>query len=126
MDYGHNDCEPRRSGSFSRISSTNSSFRRQSFNFNQSGANDDSDHLSVSEAGDIGDRALHSKRHSGNESGRPVFPFEENLVLPIQEHSFKESHLPTPSPSSPDAILHDKGQNQVSFFMSYHIISLTL
>ncbi|CAI9274838.1 unnamed protein product [Lactuca saligna] len=100
--------------------------RRQSLNFNQSGANDDSDQLSVSEAGDIGDRALHSKRHSGNESGRPVFPFEENLVLPIQQHSFKESHshLPTPSPSSPDAILHDKGQNQdckkeLPWFMTY-------
>ncbi|KAI3501609.1 hypothetical protein L1887_29512 [Cichorium endivia] len=118
MDHGHNGSEPRRSGSFSRISSTNSSLRRHSSNRLGSGhyeADNDSDHQSVSEAGDIGDRALHSKRHSGNESGRPVFSFDnfgENLVVPIQEDSFKESHLPTPSPSSPDAILHDKGQNE--------------
>ncbi|KAL4570410.1 hypothetical protein LXL04_026062 [Taraxacum kok-saghyz] len=124
MDLGNNDCEPRKSGSFSRISSTNSSFRRHSFNRLGSGiheADNDSDHQSVSEAGDIGDRALHSKRHSGIiESGGPVFPFD-NLVIPIEEHSRKESQ-----PSSPDAILHDKGNNEecenekeLPWFMTY-------
>ncbi|KAI3728008.1 hypothetical protein L6452_16633 [Arctium lappa] len=58
MDYGHNDSETRRSGSFSRISSTNSSLRRHSLNL--VGAvhhevDDDSDCRSASEAGDIGD-----------------------------------------------------------------------
>ncbi|KVH95170.1 fluoride export protein 2 [Cynara cardunculus var. scolymus] len=125
MDYGS---EPRRSGSFSRISSTNSSFRRHSFN--QVGAvhhevDDDSDCRSVSEAGDIGDRALHSKRYSG--SGRPRFSFDnngENVVVPIQEHPFKESQLPTASPASPDTLLHDQGQNkeckkELPWFMTY-------
>lgn len=105
MDHVHNDSELRRSGSFSRISSTKSSFRRQSFNL--SGADDDDD--SVSEAGDIGDRALHSNRYSG--SGRPRLSFDsigENPVFPIEEHYANESQLPT-------AIVDEKDQNEVGF-----------
>ena len=130
MDYGHNDSEPRRSGSFSRISSTNSSLRRHSFNL--VGAihhdiDDDSDCRSVSEAGDIGDRALHSKRYNGSVSSRSRFSFDnngENLVVPIQEDSFKESQLPTASPASPDSLLHDQGQNKVglSCILSFSIV----
>lgn len=101
MDHGQNESEPRRSGSFSRISSTHSSFRRHSFN-RLGSSNYENDDDSVSEAGDIGDRELHSRRHSG--SG-PVFSFDgtrENVVLPIEEHPIKESQLPTASPTSPE------------------------
>ncbi|KAI7732719.1 hypothetical protein M8C21_001897 [Ambrosia artemisiifolia] len=112
MDHGLNESEPRKSGSFSHISSTNSSFRRRSFNrFGSSHHEIDDD--SVSEAGDIGDRALSSRRYS--ESGRPRFSFDntgENVGLPIQEHPFKDSQIPTASPASPGAILLGKDQNE--------------
>ncbi|KAI7726973.1 hypothetical protein M8C21_011398 [Ambrosia artemisiifolia] len=112
MDHGLNESEPRKSGSFSHISSTNSSFRRRSFNrFGSSHHEIDDD--SVSEAGDIGDRALSSRRYS--ESGRPRFSFDntgENVGLPIQEHPFKDAQIPTASPASPGAILLGKDQNE--------------
>lgn len=127
MDHGHDFTAPR-SASFSRISSAHSSFRRLSFNL--SGAGDhEVDEDSVSEAGDIGDRALNSKRYGG--SGRCRSSFEnlgENLVVPIQENSLKESQLPTASPASPDAILQEKDENKVGFpstkCFSHNLLSL--
>ncbi|KAK9049057.1 hypothetical protein SSX86_031976 [Deinandra increscens subsp. villosa] len=109
MDHGQNESEPRRSGSFSRISSTHSSFRRHSFN-RLGSSHYEIDDDSVSEAGDIGDRALDSKRYSG--SGGPMFYLGENVVLPIQEHSFKESQIPPVASPLPNAILLDKDQNE--------------
>ncbi|KAF5753758.1 putative fluoride ion transporter CrcB [Helianthus annuus] len=111
MDHGLNESEPIKSGSFGHISSTNSSFRRRSFN-RYGSSHHEIDDDSVSEAGDIGERALSSRRYS--ESGRSRFSFDnplETAGLPIQEHSFKESQLPTASPTSPDAILLGKDQD---------------
>nr|XP_043639094.1 fluoride export protein 1-like [Erigeron canadensis] len=109
------DSEPRRSGSFSRI--TNSSFRRPSFNFS-GGGHHEADDDSVSEAGDIGERELNSKRYSG--SGRSRFSFDnlaERPIVPVE----KESQLPT---ASPDPILRDKEQNEeckkeLPWFLTY-------
>ncbi|KAL8216373.1 hypothetical protein R6Q57_023210 [Mikania cordata] len=112
MDHGQNELEPRRSGSFSHISSTNSSLRRRSLNRIGS-SHREIDDDSVSEAGDIGDRAFDSKRHSG--SGGLMFSFdnlEENVVLPIQEHSFKESQVDVVASPLPNVILLDKDQNE--------------
>ncbi|PWA95629.1 hypothetical protein CTI12_AA049250 [Artemisia annua] len=117
MDHVHKDLEPRRSGSFSRISSTNSSFRRNSLILLGAGHNeidDDNDSRSVSEAGDIGPREIHSRRYSGSASGRSRFSFEilsENVIVPIDQHSLHAS------PASPHVILHGKDQNEVGSFL---------
>ncbi|KAK1438358.1 hypothetical protein QVD17_04166 [Tagetes erecta] len=116
MDHGQNEPEPRRSGSFSRISSTHSSFRRHSFN-RLGSSNYENDDDSVSEAGDIGDRELHSTRYSG--SGGAMFSFDatrENVVLPIEEHPIKESQLPTASPTSPE---YEECKKELPWFLTY-------
>ncbi|XP_076892165.1 uncharacterized protein LOC143543814 [Bidens hawaiensis] len=100
------ESEPRRSGSFSRISSTNSSFRRRSLN--RLGSNHyEIDDDSVSEAGDIGDRALNSRRYSG-----------ENMVLPIHEHSVKELQLEVASPTSPND-QNEECKKELPWFLKY-------
>lgn len=71
MERENNDLESKRSGSFSRTSSINSSLRRRSLSISNSiyrFENDDVESEAVSEAGDIGDRVLHSNRYSA--SGR--------------------------------------------------------
>ncbi|XP_030925791.1 uncharacterized protein LOC115952712 isoform X2 [Quercus lobata] len=73
MDIGTADSEPRRSGSFSCTSSANSSLRRRSISLSAAAPvhiDDDIESEIVSEAGDIGDRALHSNRHSESSSHR--------------------------------------------------------
>lgn len=84
------------SGSFSRTGSATSSIRRRSFSLSgapPSQIDDDVESETVSEAGDIGDRALHSNRYS--ESGSFGFSFEhasENgVVVPIPEHTQLQS-----------------------------------
>ncbi|KAL4625130.1 hypothetical protein ACB092_05G002000 [Castanea dentata] len=73
MDIRTVDFEPRRSGSFSCTSSANSSLRRRSISLSAAAPvhiDDDIESEIVSEAGDIGDRALHSNRHSESSSHR--------------------------------------------------------
>ncbi|XP_071692575.1 fluoride export protein 1-like [Rutidosis leptorrhynchoides] len=112
MDYAHDLTEPRKSGSFSRISSTRSSFRRLSFNLSGDGEFDDDN---VSEAGDTG------KRYSTSGRRRSSFEnFGDNIVVPIQENFVKESQLPTASPASPDAIEENKeSKKELPWFLIY-------
>lgn len=85
---------PGQSGSFNRANSDSSSLRRHSLNslnslsssyISPDQVDDDIESEAVSEAGDIGDRALHSRRSS--ESGRLRFSFdnvvENSVVVPI-------------------------------------------
>ncbi|KAL2520045.1 camphor resistance CrcB family protein [Forsythia ovata] len=98
MDHETREFEPRCSGSFGRASSASSSLRRHSSNLSfaiHHQVEDDIESESVSEAGDIGDRALYTHRYS--ESGRHRLSFdnvtETGVVAPIQED--------TASPVSP-------------------------
>ena len=71
MDIGTANFEPKRSGSFSCTSSANSSLRRRSISLSAATPvhiDDDIESEIVSEAGDIGDRDLHSNRHSESSS----------------------------------------------------------
>ncbi|XP_050130159.1 uncharacterized protein LOC126606816 [Malus sylvestris] len=76
---GTNDTEPRRSVSNDRTSNATSSLRRRFLSLSHvqpSQIDEDNESEFVSEAGDIGDRALHSNRHS--ESGSIcLFPSED-------------------------------------------------
>lgn len=83
---------PRRSGSYNRASSTSSSLRRHSTGssyFSVDQEVDDAENDAVSEAGDIGDRALHSGRRS--ESSRPRLSLdsvvENSIVVPVLEEA---------------------------------------
>ncbi|XP_021900722.1 uncharacterized protein LOC110816722 isoform X1 [Carica papaya] len=110
MGHGTNDAEHRQIGSFSRTSSEGSSLRRRSLSL--PGAvpleiDDDIESETVSEAGDIGDRALQSKRHS--ESGSLRFSFdnalENELALPIPENHIFQSYGSWPhDPSAQNTI----------------------
>ncbi|XP_019180943.1 PREDICTED: uncharacterized protein LOC109175996 isoform X2 [Ipomoea nil] len=111
MDQGDNESELRRSGSFARTSSSCSMRRNSrtlSFSFSPQLENDDGSE-SVSEAGDIGDRALCSNRYSG--SGRLVLSAESaaesGMVVPIAEEGIC-SHDPVSnnnvSPVSPSIL----------------------
>ncbi|KAM1074531.1 hypothetical protein ACFX1T_019467 [Malus domestica] len=84
---GTNDTEPRQSVSNDRTSSATSSLRRRSLSLSHvqpSQIDDDNESECVSEAGDIGDRALHSNRHS--ESGSVcLFPSED---VQLQSYGF--------------------------------------
>lgn len=131
MDRGTHEFVPRRSGSFGRASSANSSLRRQSSNLSfaiQHLVDDDVESESISEAGDIGDRALYSRRYS--ESGRHHFSFdnvtENGVVVPIQEDTavntdspVSPSTLQTISPLSTDAIHPSKDKKKVSFLLLF-------
>ncbi|MBA0567813.1 hypothetical protein Golob_005348, partial [Gossypium lobatum] len=73
MDHGTNNPEPTRTGAFSRTGSLGSSLRKRSFSISSSVSyriDDDIGSEAVSEAGDIGDRALQSNRHSVSSSCR--------------------------------------------------------
>ncbi|XP_022768224.1 uncharacterized protein LOC111312324 isoform X2 [Durio zibethinus] len=101
MDHGTNDnSEPTRTGSFSRASSPGCLLRRLSLSISSVVSSDDDIHSETfSEAGDVGDRALHSNRQSVNssvclsvdhamESGAVIHPAELNtisLVSPLPE-----------------------------------------
>ncbi|TYG63736.1 hypothetical protein ES288_D06G053600v1 [Gossypium darwinii] len=73
MDHGTHNPEPTRTGAFSRTGSLGSSLRKRSFSISSSVSyriDDDIGSEAVSEAGDIGDRALQSNRHSVSSSCR--------------------------------------------------------
>lgn len=134
------DSEPGRRGSFGRTSSASSSIRRRSFSLSgvlPSQIDDNIESESVSEAGDIGDRALHSNRHSRSGSLRFSFDHvsENGVVIPIPEDTLSHSSghfahdpaatnpvspiLPLPeellSPISTDAMVQAENKMQVSF-----------
>ncbi|XP_059280419.1 fluoride export protein 1 [Lycium ferocissimum] len=97
MDCENKDSELRKVGS-SRTSSACSSLRRRSLSLSLSlpkHLNDDDDESeSVSEAGDIGDRELHSSRYSGSFRLRLIGENapEHGVVVPISEDSMLESN----------------------------------
>ncbi|CAK7347023.1 unnamed protein product [Dovyalis caffra] len=109
MDHGINESEPNLSGSFGQTSSVGSSVRRHSLSLSRSisfQVDDDIESENVSEAGDIGDRALHSKRHS--ESGKIRLSvdngLENGMVVPVSEDNYwthDSTALNTRSPVSP-------------------------
>ncbi|KAF8024862.1 hypothetical protein BT93_F1887 [Corymbia citriodora subsp. variegata] len=115
MELQNDDQESRRSMSHGRTSSTGSSLRRRSLSLSSAFPNqldDDIESERVSEAGDIGDRALSSKRF--NESGSMrlsadhaiengiVFRTQEDTLLhPIGFWSRDPSTLNSVSPVSP-------------------------
>lgn len=97
MDPQDQEAESRGSGSFGRLSAISSS-RRHSFSLIERTQFDDASKSEiVSEAGDIGNRALHSNRYSG--SGRSHFSLDNiagyGTVFPIEE----DTQLHTSSPS---------------------------
>lgn len=134
---GTNGSEHRQSGSFSRTSSATSSIRRRSLSLSRVPpfqVDDDIESETVSEAGDIGDRALHSNRYS--ESGSLRFSFdhgsENGLVVSIPEDTQSRSHNYAPgasnaipsisalpeeiiSPLPTDAMVQPEDKIQVSF-----------
>ncbi|OMO62590.1 Camphor resistance CrcB protein [Corchorus capsularis] len=79
--------EQTRTGSFSVTSSRVSSLTRRSISSAMSGqVDEDVDSETVSEAGDIGDRALQSRRYSASSSFRlSVDHATESIILPLTE-----------------------------------------
>ena len=124
MDHHNPELESRRSGSFGRLSAASSSRRRSlstSFSLPRH-ADDGIESESVSEAGDIGDRALHSTRVSA--SGRSHFSLENfaesGAVVPVQDDtgaSFPVApDLENISPLSVDAMVQNGEKKIVSSF----------
>ncbi|KAM7514936.1 hypothetical protein LguiA_004519 [Lonicera macranthoides] len=128
MDRESDNLEPRRIGSFGHSSRFEASLRRRT---SGSQINDDLEDDSVSNAGDISDRALHINRHNTN-SGR----IQEDVVLqsygfwshdPILSNTVSPvSPLPMEiiSPLSTDAIIHTEGKErenktEVPWFLEY-------
>lgn len=92
MDLKLNNLGEIRSGSFGRTSSAGSSLRRRSCGVPgsvPSQIDDDLESETVSQAGDIGDRALHSNRVSESGSFRISvdYALESGVAVPIQENS---------------------------------------
>ncbi|KAL3824905.1 hypothetical protein ACJIZ3_020934 [Penstemon smallii] len=129
MDHETRELQPMRSGSFGRVSSASSS-RRRSLNLSFAAIESES----VSEAGDIGDRALHSNRCSI--SGRSHFSFDNNLengiIFPIQDEPSLNTSLPLEniSPLSTDAIFQStdgkKVEREVPWLLEYITCLLSL
>ncbi|KAM3684337.1 hypothetical protein ACB098_11G038300 [Castanea mollissima] len=95
MDIGTVDFELRRSGLLNCTSNANSSLRRRSISLSVAALvhiDDDIESEIVSEAGDIGDRALHSNRHSESSSHR--FSVDHALENGVS------------APNSEDTLLH--------------------
>eukprot|EP00258_Populus_trichocarpa_P042040 XP_024458059.1 fluoride export protein 2 isoform X2 [Populus trichocarpa] len=97
MVRGTNESEPNLSESFRQTSNVGSSVRRRSLSLSRSRSfqvDGDIESENVSEAGDIGDRALHSKRH--NESGSISLSIDSELengtVFPLSNDNFLRSH----------------------------------
>ncbi|KAJ9166627.1 hypothetical protein P3X46_021347 [Hevea brasiliensis] len=137
MEDGTNDSLPNLAASFSRTSSVGSSLRRRSLSLLQTvpfQIDDDIESENVSEAGDIGDRALHSKRYSESSSIRFSLDntLENGVVFPIREDNLLQSYgivshdsttlntaIPVPqvpeeniSPLSTDAMVCSKDEKQ--------------
>ncbi|KAL9359210.1 hypothetical protein Peur_047333 [Populus x canadensis] len=107
MDHETNEAEPVLSGSFCQTSSVGSPVSRCSLSFPRSlsfQVDDDIESENVSETGDIGDRALHSKRHSESGSIRLSIDkgLENGMAVPISEGSAQHDStaLNTRSPMS--------------------------
>nr|XP_034889142.1 fluoride export protein 1-like isoform X2 [Populus alba] len=138
MDRGTNEPEPNLSESFRQTSSVVSSVRRRFLSLSRSRSfqvDDDIESENVSEAGDIGDRALHS--NSRNESGSISLSIdsglENGMVFPISNDNFLRSNelwahdstalntrssvLPSPeeimSPISTDAVVCSREKQEV-------------
>ena len=99
MDYGSSNAEARQGIPLNRARSLGSSFRRNSFNSSGSGyqppqTGHDVETESVSEAGDIGDRALCSNRISDSErfSLSLDHALENGAIAPIPENIFLQSY----------------------------------
>lgn len=93
MDCGTNESEPNPRESFRQTSSVSSSVRRRSLSLSRNisfHVDDDIESENVSEAGDIGDRALHSKRHSESGSTRLSIDsgLEHGMVFPVSDDNF--------------------------------------
>lgn len=86
MDSEGNDFTVRRSGSWSRTNSVTSSRRHSSRLSNSYTQLDDAESDSVSEVGDIGDRIVHSNRHSDSGRNPLANVAEENgIIVPVSE-----------------------------------------
>ncbi|GLT57729.1 hypothetical protein SLA2020_306800 [Shorea laevis] len=97
MDPASNDIEPKRIGSFGTTSNAGSSFRGHSLSISRAHSfqlNDYIESEAVSLAGDAGDLALHSSRHS--QSSRISFSIDNALesgaVFPIPEDNMLRSY----------------------------------
>ena len=150
MDIGTTDSELRRNGSFSCTSGANSSLRRRSISLSAAAPvhiDDDIESEIVSEAGDIGDRALHSNRHTESSSHRfsvdhalengVSAPTSEDTLLYLNRYcscdpsTMTTISVVTPlpeeiiSPLSTNAIVCSTDKKQVSFHQQF-LISLSL
>ncbi|XP_022964422.1 fluoride export protein 2 [Cucurbita moschata] len=97
MDHGGSNPETRQGIPLNRARSLGSSFRRSSFNSScdQPPLTDhDAESESVSEAGDIGDRALYSNRFSDSERFSLSLDraLENGAIAPIPENPFVQSY----------------------------------
>lgn len=149
MDQGTtHDSKFRTSGSFGRTISASSSLRRRSLSLSSAVASQIDDEIeseSVSEAGDIGDRALPSKRHS--ESGSICLSIdnvlEDGMEFPIPEnnllqHSSRDpvalntgsAVTPLPekivSPISTEPLVCPEYKNQVSVDLIFSLDFLSI
>ena len=150
MDIGTADSEPRRSGSFNCTSSANSSLRRRSISLSAAAPvhiDDDIESEIVSEAGDVGDRALYSNRHSESSShcysvdhaleNGVSAPTSGDPLLHLNRYWSRDPPTMTTisvvttlpeeiiSPLSTDATVCSKDKKQVSFHQQF-LISLSL
>ena len=142
MDRGTNESEPNLSESFRQTTNVGSSVRRRFLSLSRSRSfqvDDDIESENVSEAGDIGDRALHSNSHneSGNISLSIDSELENGMVFPISNDNFLRSNelwahdsaalntrshvLPSPeeilSPISPDVVVCSSEKQEVRIQM---------
>ncbi|KAJ4700633.1 hypothetical protein OWV82_023982 [Melia azedarach] len=126
MDQRTNDSEVMRTRSFGRTINASSSLKRRSLSLSgvvSSQIDDEIESETVSEAGDIGDRALHSNRHSESGSLRWSIDnaLESGLNFSIPENDLLQSNTvstvtPLPgeitSPISPKPLVGSEGKKQ--------------
>ncbi|XP_042033282.1 fluoride export protein 1 [Salvia splendens] len=144
MDHQNPELESRRSGSFGRLSAVSSSRRcslSTSFSLPRH-ADDAIESESVSEVGDIGDRALHSNRVSASgrshfslenfaENGAVVPVLDDNLLQPYSDASFHVApDLENLSPLSIDAMVQNEekkiDEKEVPWLLEYTTCLLSL
>ncbi|KAA3476733.1 membrane protein isoform X1 [Gossypium australe] len=124
MDHGTNNPEPTRTRAFSRTGSLGSSLRKRSFSISSSVSyriDDDIGSEAVSEAGDIGDRALQSNRHSVSSSCRLSLDLAMEGGSVIHPEDLHKVSVASPVPedvTSPlpvDPLKGPEDEKQVSF-----------
>ncbi|GAB2252118.1 hypothetical protein Droror1_Dr00004965 [Drosera rotundifolia] len=125
-DRDIHDFRTRRSGSLGRTSSTGSSMRRSSFSLSGPAIHpqldEDLESRIVSEAGDIGDRALSSRTHSRSSSARFSFDhvsekgfgacIPEDILTSYEVSDVRPSPIEIISPLSTDGILVSEDKEQ--------------